>query len=93
MDYYNGKIKVNSNLDANESYFQQEKITNLIMTNLRLNKEYIMSKNPFKQNYNNNNDVFLHIRLGDAIKWNVGIHYYDRCLKMLKYDRIFIASD
>ena len=93
IDYYNGKIKVNSNLNSKHNYFQQENITNILFNHLKENKEHIMSKNPFKQNYNNNNDLFVHIRLDDATRYNVGLEYYVKSIISLKYDKLYISTD
>ena len=44
----------------------------------------------------NNNDVFVHIRLGDVADKNPGFEYYEKVLKSLKtnrYDRIYLSSD
>ena len=57
------------------------------------NKKNIIDKNPYKERYKNNNDIFLHIRLNDAKKRNVGIDYYIHCINCIKYDKIYIGSD
>jgi hypothetical protein len=56
-------------------------------------KNIIVEKNLFKHRYNNNNDVFIHIRLGDTIHYNPGYIYYDTLLSQLKFDRGYISSD
>jgi hypothetical protein len=53
----------------------------------------IISHNPFKERYNNNNDVFIHIRLGDSVKNNPGFLYYDNLLSKLSFDKGYISSD
>ena len=53
----------------------------------------IIDKNPYKERYKNNNDIFLHIRLTDAKQWNVGIDYFIHCINSLNYDNIYIGSD
>lgn len=55
-------------------------------------KKSIMD-NKFKDRYKNNNDVFLHIRLGDVICYNPNFDFYDGIISTLTYDNIFIASD
>ena len=35
-------------------------------------KQIIMNKNPFKERYQNNNDIYIHIRLQDLSKWRPG---------------------
>ena len=60
-------------------------------------KSNIIEKNKFKERYNNNNDIFIHIRLGDMIHNNPGLDYYLRAIKYIKelnnFDNIYIASD
>jgi hypothetical protein len=45
----------------------------------------IMNNNPFKDRYNKNNDIFIHVRLGDIIglKFNVSINYYDSIIQKI----------
>ena len=52
-----------------------------------------MRKNPFKDRYNNNEDVFIHIRLGDVAKYNPGIDYYVKAIEKLTYKNLYVASD
>ena len=57
-------------------------------------KSNIIKKNKFKERYNNNNDLFIHIRLGDVAHFNPGVDYYLKAIKELKnFDNIYIASD
>ena len=74
-----------------------KQITNIIYNHLRDNKDDIINKNPYKERYNKNNDIFLHIRLTDVGHLNPGINYYDKCLNIIineyEYDNIYIGSD
>ena len=81
------------NIDGNKSYFQTKEITNLLYNHIYDNKKDIIDNNPYKDRYNNNNDCFIHIRLGDATKWNPGLDYYIKCLKLLNFNNLYIASD
>ena len=56
-------------------------------------KNKIIEKNLFKNRYNNNNDAFVHIRLGDSVNVNPGYIYYDGALSTLNFDKGFISSD
>jgi len=47
----------------------------------------------FKLDKHENNDLFIHIRLDDATRFNPGIEYYRKCISKLTYDKIYIASD
>lgn len=93
MSYLLDDIKVTYNLDLMDDYFQSEEITNVLHKHLRSNASHIMDKNPYRNRYQNNNDLFVHIRLGDSRKHNVGIDYYINCINSINFDNIYIASD
>lgn len=93
MDFYKKKIKTKANFDFMDCYFQTVEITNLLHQHLKTNKKTIIEKNPYKERYNKNNDIFIHIRLTDTKKWNAGIKYYLHCIKLINYDNIYIGSD
>lgn len=93
MKYFNNNIQNNYNFDFNKAYFNNEVISSILCYHLNYNKQNIMDKNIYKKRYNNNNDVFLHIRLTDVSKFNVGINYYIHCLELLNYDNIYIGTD
>lgn len=62
--------------------------------NLKKIKGKIISKNIFKKRYKNNNDVFIHVRLGDIEnKWNNSFEYYDKILEKIKFEKGYISSD
>jgi len=88
------KESINFNLDA-KTYFQSKKITDKIHEYLNSSEvsERVIQKNQYRESYNNNNDCFIHIRLGDVAEWNPGFEYYDRILSTLKIDNIYIATD
>lgn len=59
-------------------------------------KESVIKKNIFKNRYNSNNDVFLHVRLGDVTneKYKVSnLFYYDNILSKLNFEKGYISSD
>ncbi len=87
--------KLQSNIDADSSYFQTKEITNFLYSYLHQdkNKQQIIEANTFKDEYNNNNDCFIHIRLGDVANNNPGLEYYLEALSRITFDNIFIASD
>ena len=80
-----------------KDYFQNEEITTIIFKHLRDNSKNVIDVNPFKERYNANNDLFIHIRLGDVRHRNMGIEYYKYCidfiLKKQNCDKIYIGSD
>ena len=89
MNYLNNNIKNNANFDFMQHYFQTDEITTILHKHLINKMKNIIDKNPYKERYKNNNDIFLHIRLTDAKEWNVGIDYYIQCINFLKYDNIY----
>lgn len=97
MEYFNDYIERKSNFCFMKDFFQNEEITTIIFKHLRINSKNIMNKNPFNDRYENNNDIFLHIRLGDVRGHNVGIGYYKYCIETIlkehECDNIYIGSD
>ena len=87
--------EVASNLDSYGSFFQTREITNFLYQHLRSDpvKQSIISSNPFQLRYGNNNDLCVHIRLGDVIKHNPGVRYYVKTISDIKFDDIYIATD
>jgi hypothetical protein len=86
---------LNSNLNPNNNYFQTKEITNVLHN--YLHKDKIKSKvilnNPFKDRYKKNNDLFIHIRLGDVAHCNPGIKYYINAIKNVNFDNLYISTD
>jgi len=86
---------LNYNLDPNNSFFQTKEITNFLYNYLHTDiiKSNIIENNTFKERYNKNNDLFIHIRLTDAEKWNPGITYYINTIKIINFNNIYISTD
>ena len=93
LDILNQKDELKSNLDLNNNYFQTEEITTLLSDYLIEKKSDIIKNNIFRERYDNNNDLFIHIRLSDASRWNPGADYYLNTIKIINFDKIYIASD
>jgi hypothetical protein len=54
----------------------------------------IIKKNIFRYRYKNNNDLFIHIRLGDIEHTQSSKYeYYDRVISNIKFNKGFISSD
>jgi len=70
------------------SYFQQSNI-----------KQNIIANNIFKENFGKNNNLFIHVRLGDVPHYNSGFDYYDNILsnnynnQTFNYSKGYISSD
>ncbi len=66
-----------------QKYFQQPEI-----------KLKLLEANKFKKRIQKNNDLFLHIRLGDVTSFSESLFsYYDGVLSILKFDNGYISSD
>lgn len=89
------RIEHASNVNPNRAFFQTNEITNLIFKYLRKtdNNINIRKKNPYEERYKNNKDLFIHIRLTDAVNANPGLNYYLNTIKKIRHDKMFIATD
>jgi hypothetical protein len=98
FDIYNAN-NITCNLEPNNCYFQTRELYYMIHNYLNSDiiKSNIIKMNKFKERYNNNNDLFIHIRLGDIAHFNPGINYYLKSIKYIKelhnFDNIYISSD
>jgi len=63
--------------------------------NISQQKQSIMDTNIYKNRYQNNRDVYVHIRLGDIVKHNYfqPFEYYDKILSGLDFDNGYFSSD
>jgi hypothetical protein len=86
---------LNSNLSVSSSYFQTNEICNLLYEYLHREeiKTNIINHNRFKEKYNTNNDVFIHIRLTDAERFNPGLEYYLKTISNISFDHLYISTD
>ena len=91
----NAPQKIDYNVNLNYDYFQTEEIVNMIYKHIisEESKQNIINKNPFKDRYNTNNDLFIHIRLGDVTSFNPGTKYYLELIKNITCENVYIASD
>lgn len=95
--------KVNLNINFNyilDDYFQNVNISKYLcnyITNLNNDiSKSIIQNNKYKDNYNNNNDLFIHIRIGDVYDNKLvipGIEYYKFIINKCKADNIYLSSD
>jgi hypothetical protein len=84
VDLYN-KDTIDFNLSFYD-YFQSTAVT-------MLTHKYIYSKLLARTPYQENNDCFIHVRLGDVAKWNPGAAHYQGILATLNVDRVYLATD
>ena len=87
--------KIDFNLDPNKSFFQTKELTNFLYKSIiDLDNMYkIIQKNPFKNRYNNNNDIFIHLRIHGVSGYNPGAKYYIKIIESLEFDNIYFSSD
>jgi len=99
VDILNQNKLIDYNLWGLHDYFQTEEVTNILYKHLRSDeyKNNIIQKNPYKGRYNNNNDLFIHIRLGDFVQYGLylPIEYYLGGIKKLSgnFEKIYLGSD
>ena len=55
--------------------------------------KHFIDNNKYKERYNNNNDCYIHVRLGDMERWNPGFKYYDSVLSKIKCENIYISTN
>lgn len=90
-----------ANVVSDSAYFQTRQISQLFYDYLRRDdiRANIIAKNPFANRYQNNNDIYIHIRLGDVVNLNPGLEYYLFVLDHLRGKRtefaskVFVSSD
>jgi hypothetical protein len=96
-DFQDNNFKVNFNIEIPiTEFFQTRRVALFICDYVRQYFPSIYEANPFKERYQNNNDVFIHIRLGggDVTIKNKGINYYEKAINMIEnYDNGYIATD
>lgn len=93
--YNSDNLTCNFNPNTTHSYLQTREITNWIYEYLRTDEvqSKIISYNPFKDRYNNNNDLYVHVRLGDVIHFSPGLVYFINAIKNVKYDKLYISTE
>lgn len=81
---------------TNNIWCQQEDFVNIIKKYwyCKHNQKRIINHNKFKERYKSNNDLFIHIRLGDIKDKTKSLEgYYLDSISNLKWERGYIASD
>ena len=99
---YNFENLLESNLSPkniiidNDVWFHTNRFCKIIKKHFEENNLFkkVVKKNHFKSRYNNNNDLFIHIRLGDVSNITKELLiYFENTIKSLKFNNGFIASD
>ena len=80
----------------NNNWFQNKYFVEYLKTyfNIPHNKNQIVENNNYNKRYNTNNDLFIHVRLGDVEDRieNI-INYYKIAISKVKFTTGFISSD
>ena len=84
--------EINYNLET-KGYFQCSENITYIYKYLQTHKETIINKNPWKERFSNNKDLFIHVRAGDMKKHALDSSYYQYCIEKTKYENIYLATD
>tara|TARA_Y100000389_G_C17470062_1_gene529559 strand:+ start:5334 stop:6212 length:879 start_codon:yes stop_codon:yes gene_type:complete len=97
LSLLSSNVKIEAKLiGINKPFFQKDHLSNITYEYIRREdiKRNLINSNPFKNRFDNNNDIFLHIRLRDVKKYNPGLEYFKKTInKISNYDRIFIGTD
>lgn len=83
----------NFNVKMMHLYCQTNYMSRKIIGFLKDNSTDIQSANPYEDRYQQNNDVFIHVRLDDVADKNPGCEYYEKILDSIDFDKGYISSD
>ena len=81
---------------TNDSWFQTREFCVFLQKYFQIKyvRNNVIDKNIYKKRYNNNQDVFVHVRLGDVSDKVLSVlGYYEKILSRIEYTNGFIASD
>jgi len=90
------KLEPSNIIITNEVYFQTNEFCQILHRYFNLDKikNKIINSNIYNTRYNQNNDLFIHVRLGDIknlMQYNYNI--LDDLISKIKYDEVYISSD
>lgn len=78
--------EINFGLDLQETSFQDKFFVTQYKTE-------ILSSFNLNYNFQNENNLFIHVRLGDAAHLNHGYEYYKKCIMSTSFTNGYISSD
>lgn len=95
VSYIKNNTIIHANICVNHMYAQTNEFANMLRFYFHqpTQKNQILFANPYKERYSNNNDAYIHVRLGDIKQFNPGFQYYDSVLKNLSFEKGYISSD
>jgi len=80
----------------NNVWFHTNRFCKIIQSYFETNNLFIniWNNNLYRYKYDNNSDLFIHVRLGDVTDKTILLeNYYTKTINSLKFNRGFIASD
>ena len=97
---YESELQLNLYIN-NHCYCQTPEFSQYLRTYLQSIQSSIIEKNPQKERYATNNDLFVHVRLGDLLDMERDQHkkcyhpfeYYDKVCSSIQFEKGYIASD
>ena len=81
---------------TNNVWFQTNEFCKILYKYFKVEKvrNKIINKNIYNTRYNTNNDLFIHVRLGDVKKQSYdSFNYVDSMISNIDYDKAYITSD
>lgn len=87
IEIYN-RDSIDHNISFHD-YFQSTNVSMLTHMYIQSKMKYYLERNPYKEN----NNCFIHVRLGDVAQWNPGAAHYQGILATLNVDRVYLSSD
>jgi hypothetical protein len=77
------------------AWCQTSKIARFVKDQVDSQRERVITSNPWTDRYNNNNSVYVHVRLGDTVSlgFSIDFDYYDRALSWISFEKGYISSD
>ena len=104
MEFINNRktINDNTNIDLMYSFYQTKEfciyLKNLFHNDIKY-KNDILNSNKFKERYNNNNDLYIHLRLGDLTNpsmknFLLPFSYYDKAIQNVGFfEKGYISTE
>jgi hypothetical protein len=95
LRYFLNEDLGNNNIATNRTFFQNKDIADYLKTHFASDavKKSIMEHNHHRARYDNNDDVYVHIRLGDVVAYCPGFEYFDKVLQQLTFRKGYISSE
>lgn len=96
MHILTNKLEPCNVIITNNVWFQTNEFCKILYKYFKVEKvrNKIIAKNVYNKRYNTNNDLFIHVRLGDVKKQSYDSYdYIDSIISTIDYDEAYITSD